>query len=96
MLTQPRAAVTSGAATTMQAKAASRRAVGRDLPVEQVEHDGPAGQPVHGGVGECSPELGVRQHELLDRLKVGGEAPERGRAGRLGHRGRVPLKRRVH
>ncbi len=70
--------------------------LGRDLPVQQVEHDSPAGQPVHGGVGQCGPELVVGQHELLDRFKVGRQPTERGRAGRLGHCGRVPLKRRVH
>ena len=96
MLTQPRAAGTSGASTTPQAKAASRRAAGRTLPVQQVEQDGTAGRAVHRGIGQGRPELGVGQHELLNRFKVGGQAPERGRPGRLGHGGRVPLKRWVH
>ena len=59
----------------MPANAASRRAVGRDLAVEQVEHDGPAGRAGHGGVGQRRPQLGVGQHELLDRLEVGRQPP---------------------
>ena len=68
----------------------------RDLPLQQVEDDGPAGRTGHGGVGQRGPELGVGQHELLNRLEVGRQPAERGRTGLLGDGGRVALKRGVH